>query len=52
VAIVYSAPRSSRPDSQETFEAFGQRLKPILAEVGIDPGTPEILDTTCGEASP
>ena len=39
-------------DSQEKFEAFGQRLMPILAEVGIDPGTPEILDTTCGEASP
>jgi hypothetical protein len=31
-------------DSQEKFEAFGQRLMPILAEVGIDPGTPEILE--------
>ena len=30
-------------DSQETFEAFGRRLMPILAKVGIDPGTPEIL---------
>jgi hypothetical protein len=30
-------------DSQEKFEAFGQRLMPLLAEVGIDPGTPEIL---------
>ena len=30
-------------DSQEKFEAFGQRLMPILAEVGVDPGTPEIL---------
>jgi len=30
-------------DSQEKFEAFGQRLMPILAEAGIDPGTPEIL---------
>jgi hypothetical protein len=27
-------------DSQEKFEAFGQRLMPILAEVEIDPGTP------------
>ena len=26
------------------FEAFGQRLMPILAEVGIDPGTPEIFE--------
>jgi hypothetical protein len=31
-------------DSQEKFEAFGRRLMPILAEVGIDPGTPEILE--------
>ena len=30
-------------DSQEQFEAFGERLMPILAEVGIDPGEPEIL---------
>jgi hypothetical protein len=29
-------------DSQEQMEAFGQRLMPILAEVGIDPGQPEI----------
>jgi len=28
--------------SQEQFEAFGQRLMPILAEMGIDPGQPEI----------
>jgi hypothetical protein len=31
-------------DSQEKWEAFGQRLMPILAEVGIEPGTPEILE--------
>jgi hypothetical protein len=31
-------------DSQEKFEAFGQRLMPILADVGIDPGKPEILE--------
>ena len=29
-------------DSQESFEAFGQRLMPILEQVGIDPGQPEI----------
>jgi hypothetical protein len=29
-------------DSREQFEAFGQRLIPILSEVGIDPGKPEI----------
>jgi len=31
-------------DSQEKFEAFGSRLMPILADVGIDPGKPEILE--------
>ena len=30
-------------DSQEQLEAFGQRLMPILAEVGIEPGTPEVI---------
>lgn len=30
-------------DSQDKFEAFGQRLMPILTEAGIDPGTPEVL---------
>jgi hypothetical protein len=30
-------------DSPEQFEAFGKRLMPILAEVGIDPGQPEII---------
>lgn len=30
-------------DSQANFEAFGRRLMPILAAVGIDPGRPEIL---------
>jgi hypothetical protein len=29
-------------DSQEKFEAFGERLMPILSEVGIQPGNPEI----------
>jgi hypothetical protein len=30
-------------DSQEQLDAFGERLMPILAEVGIDPGQPELL---------
>lgn len=31
-------------DSQEQFDAFGARLGPILAELGIDPGEPEIVE--------
>jgi hypothetical protein len=31
-------------DSREQLEAFGQRLMPLLAEVGIDPGQPEMLE--------
>jgi hypothetical protein len=32
-------------DSQEQFEAFGQRLMPILADVGIElAGDPEIFE--------
>jgi hypothetical protein len=31
-------------DSQEKFEAFGEKLMPILAEMGIQPGAPEILE--------
>jgi len=32
-------------DSQEKFEAFGQRLMPILAEAGIElAGPPEVLE--------
>ena len=27
--------------SQEQFAAFGERLMPVLSEVGIDPGTPQ-----------
>jgi hypothetical protein len=27
-------------DSQESFEAFGKTLVPIMAEVGADPGEP------------
>jgi hypothetical protein len=31
-------------DSQEKFEAFGERLMPVLADVGIEPGEPSILE--------
>ena len=30
-------------ESQEKFEAFGERLMPILEEAGIDPGEPAVL---------
>ena len=31
-------------DSQESFERFGQTLGPVLQEVGIDAGEPEISE--------
>jgi hypothetical protein len=31
-------------DSQVQFDAFGKRLMPILEDVGIDPGAPEMLE--------
>ena len=31
-------------DSREQFEAFGERLMPVLSEVGIDPGDPELFE--------
>jgi hypothetical protein len=30
--------------SQEQLQAFGERLMPLLAEVGIEPGEPELLE--------
>jgi len=30
-------------ESQETFEAFGQTLMPILGAMGVDPGQPDIM---------
>jgi hypothetical protein len=30
-------------DSQEEFDAFGGTLMPILGEVGVDPGQPDIM---------
>ena len=31
-------------DSAEAFERFGQTLRPILQELGVDAGEPEILE--------
>jgi len=31
-------------DSQAQFDAFGKHLMPILEDVGIDPGAPEMLE--------
>ena len=31
-------------DSREQFDAFGKRLLPVLKDVGIEPGKPEMLE--------
>ena len=31
-------------DSQEHLDAFGARLAPILEEMGMDPGEPEVIE--------
>jgi len=31
-------------DSREQLEAFGEHLMPLLADVGIDPGEPELIE--------
>ena len=31
-------------DSQEEFEALGARLQPVLADMGMDPGQPEVVE--------
>lgn len=31
-------------DSREQFAAFGERLMPVLADIGIEPGEPEVFD--------
>ena len=31
-------------DSREQLDAFGERLMPVLADVGIDPGEPEVVE--------
>jgi hypothetical protein len=30
-------------DSKEQMDAFGEGLKPVLADMGIDPGHPEVV---------
>jgi hypothetical protein len=31
-------------DSEEQLQAFGERLSPILAELGINPGEPAVFE--------
>ena len=31
-------------DSMENFMAFGQKLMPVLEQVGVDPGQPDFLE--------
>lgn len=31
-------------DTRENFDRFAQTLMPLLQEMGIDPGTPELID--------
>jgi hypothetical protein len=31
-------------DSREQFQAFGERLMPVIAEMGIEPGEPEVFE--------
>jgi len=31
-------------DSRKQFDAFGERLMPVLKDVGIEPGQPEMLE--------
>jgi hypothetical protein len=31
-------------DSREQFEEFGKRLMPVLADIGIEAGEPEIIE--------
>ena len=31
-------------DSREQFDAFGEHLMPVLKDVGIEPGKPEMLE--------
>jgi hypothetical protein len=31
-------------DTRENFDRFAQTLMPLLAELGVDPGTPEFIE--------
>lgn len=30
-------------DSQQSFDRFGETLMPILKEIGVDPGNPQVM---------
>jgi hypothetical protein len=32
-------------DTQENFDRFAATLMPLLQELGVDPGTPELIET-------
>ena len=31
-------------DSKEHFESFGAKIDPVLSEMGLDPGEPEVIE--------
>jgi hypothetical protein len=31
-------------DSREQWQAFGEKLMPVLSDVGIEPGEPEVIE--------
>ena len=31
-------------DSMQAFQAFGERIGPIISEMGVDPGEPEVVE--------
>jgi hypothetical protein len=31
-------------DTMDAFKKFGDRLQPVLQELGMDPGTPDIMN--------
>ena len=31
-------------DSMQAFQAFGERIGPIISEMGVDPGGPEVVE--------
>ena len=31
-------------DTKEHFELFGENIGPVLSEMGIDPGKPEVIE--------
>ena len=44
--VISNASAADNPEwfGQRLFDAFGQRLMPVLKDVGIEPGQPEILE--------